>query len=102
MTNTNVRIRNHLFRLRRIRGWTQQQLALLLGLRCSKAVSAMERGLRLPTLKVALTMEVVFGTRLSDIYPDLCAYLAEAAMLREERLPKRFTRHIRGRVLRKD
>lgn len=102
MTKTHVRFRNYLFRLRRIRGFSQRQLAMLLGLRCPKGISAMERGHRLPTLELALTMEVVLGTRFSDIYPDWCAEIARAAVRREEHLPLRFKRHIRGRVLRKD
>ena len=77
-------------------------LAMLLGLRCPKGISAMDRGHRLPTLELALTMEVVLGTRFSDIYPDWCAEIARAAVRREEHLPLRFKRHIRGRVLRKD
>ena len=100
--NLRVRFHNYLFRLRRIRGFSQKQFALLLGLKCRKAISDFESGRRLPELKVALSMEIVLGTKLSEIYPDLYGRLAANAVSREDRLPPRFSRHIRGRVLGKD
>ena len=99
---TNVSATNYLFRLRRIRGYSQKQLAMLLGLRARKAISEFEAGRRLPPLKVAMLMEVALGTRISDIYTDLYRELALQAVRREEHLPARFNRHIRGRVLGKD
>ncbi len=95
-------IKNYLFRLRRTRGYSQKQLALLLGLRSHRAVSDLEAGRRLPPLQTALTLEVVLGARLSEIYPDLYRDLGLLAVTREDRLPTRFSRHIRGRVLGRD
>lgn len=95
-------ITNHLFRLRRVRGYSQKRLAYLLGLRSSKAISDYERGRRLPPLLTAMLMEIVLGTRLSEIYLDLYRELSLHAVAREDRLPNQFTRHIRGRVLGKD
>ena len=100
--STNVRFKNYLFRLRRIRGYSQKQLAMLLGLRARKAISEFEQGRRLPPLKIAMSLEVVLGTRLSDIYADLYRELGVQAVDREDHLPGRFARHIRGRVLGKD
>lgn len=100
--STNVRFKNYLFRLRRIRGYSQKQLATLLGLRARKAVSDFEQGRRLPPLKVAMLLEVVLGTRLSEIYADLYRELGVQAVDREDRLPGRFSRHIQGRVFGKD
>lgn len=93
---------NYLFRLRRIRGYSQKQLAMLLGLRARKAVSEFEQGRRLPNLQTAVLLEIVLGTRLREIYPGMYDTLGMAALRREEDLPLRFSRHIRGRVLGKD
>lgn len=97
-----ARFHNYLFRLRRVRGFSQKQFAALLGLKCRKAISAFESGRRLPPLHIALTMEIVLGAKLSEIYPDLYGHLGTHAVSREDRLPPRFSRHIRGRVLGKD
>lgn len=98
----NKNINNHLFRLRRMRGYSQKRLAYLLGLRSSKAISDYERGRRLPPTLTAMLMEIVLGTRLSEIYMDLYSELGVQAVAREDRLAGRFVRHIRGRVLGKD
>lgn len=95
-------IKNYLFRLRRYRGYSQKQFAMLLGLKSGRAVSDFEAGRRLPATKVAMTMEIVLGTKLSEIYADLYRDLGLNAINRENRLPARFHRHIRGRVLGKD
>lgn len=97
-----ISFRNYLFRLRRTRGYSQKQLAALLGLRLRSTVSDLERGRRLPAIPVALTLEIVLGAKLSEIYPDLYQALGQDAVVREDRLPARFTRQIRGRVLGKD
>jgi transcriptional regulator with XRE-family HTH domain len=85
-----------------MRGYSQKQLAMLLGLRARKAISELERGRRLPPATVAMLLEIVLGTKLSEIYPEWYRELGEQAVHREDRLPDRFTRHIKGRVLGKD
>lgn len=99
MQNKQVLFPNYLFRLRRLRSYSQKQFAMLLGLTSRKAVSDLEAGRSLPSLAVGLTIEVVLGTKLPEIYPGLCERLSQDAVSREDRLPLRFTRHIRGRVL---
>ena len=98
----DVRFKNYLFRLRRIRGYSRKQLAMLLGLRGRRAISAFEQGERLPPLRVVMLLEIVLGTKLSEIYPGLYRALGTHVVRREDQLPSRFTRHIRGRVLGKD
>lgn len=93
---------NHLYRLRRIRGYSQKQLAFLIGLRSTRAISDFERGRRLPPLRIAMLMEIALGAMLAEIYVDLHQALGRFAVRRESQLPGRFTRHIRGRVLGKD
>lgn len=96
------KINNHLYRLRRIRGYSQKTLAALVGNCSANALSQFERGVKLPPLRVAMLLEIVLGTKVSEIYVDLHRELGLAAVRREDRLPPRFTRHIRGRVLGKD
>ena len=98
----DIRFKNYLYRLRRIRGYSQKQLAMLLGLRGAKAISGLETGRRLPTVQVAVLLEIVLGTKLAEIYPEWYRELGQQAVHREDRLPDRFTRHIRGRVTGKD
>ena len=94
--------RNHLYALRRIRGLRQKQLARLLGYRSPSAISRLEIGSTLPPLKVALLMEIVLGTKLSEIYVDLVKRLEETALKRAETLPPVLSRQIRGRLLGED
>jgi transcriptional regulator with XRE-family HTH domain len=94
--------RNHLYALRRIRGLRQKQLARLLGYRSTSAISRLEIGNTLPPLKVALLMEIVLGTRLSEIYIDLYKTLGVTALKRAETLPSILSRQIRGRLLGED
>lgn len=100
--STDTRFKNYLFRLRRIRGYSQKQLAMLLGLQTRKAISEFEQGRRLPPVKTAMLLEIVLGAKLSEIYADVYQELGVQAVNREDHLPTRFTRHIRGRVLGKD
>ena len=94
--------RNHLYTLRRIRGFRQKQLAFLLGYRASAMVSRFETGASFPPLKVALLMEIVLGAKLSEIYIDEYQRMEQLVLRRCRHLPERLTRQIRGRLLRKD
>jgi transcriptional regulator with XRE-family HTH domain len=85
-----------------MRGYSHKQLAMLLGLRARKAISDFETGRRLPPVQIAMLLEIVLGTKLSEIYPQWYRELGQQAVHREDRLPDRFTRHIRGRVTGKD
>lgn len=94
--------RNHLYTLRRIRGFRQKQLALLLGYRGTSMISRLENGSTLPTLKVALLLQLALGTQISDIYIDLHEELQTFILKRASKLPTSLARSIRGRVLGKD
>ena len=94
--------RNHLYTLRRIRGFRQKQLARLLGYRATAMISRFETGASYPPLKVALLMEIVLGTKLSEIYLDDYRELEQLVLKRCRPLPEGLTRQIRGRLLRKE
>jgi DNA-binding XRE family transcriptional regulator len=94
-------IQNHVYTLRRNRGYGQKQLALLLD-RSPQTISLYERGVVMPPLKTALLLEIVLGARVSDLYLDLYRQMEQVALRRASRLPPHLGRHIRGRVLGKD
>lgn len=102
MTHRTHKWRNHLYSLRRIRGYQQKQLARLLGYRGTSTVSRLEAGLMLPPLKVALLMELALGARLQEIYVDLAQDLESVILDRATRLPTEHLRSLRARLLRKD
>jgi DNA-binding XRE family transcriptional regulator len=95
----NTKIKNHVYRLRRNRGYSQKTLARLLGLRQTSTISSYENGRRLPPLRTAILLEIVLGARLSEIYVNLYGELGLQAAIREDSLPQSFTRHIRARVM---
>lgn len=102
MPPPNPNRRNHIYTLRRIRGFRQKQLAYLLGYSNPAMVSRFENGRSMPSLKVALLMEIILGARVADIYPDEQRRLVELTLRRCARLPEPLTRQIRGRLLGKD
>ena len=61
----DIQFHNYLYRLRRMRRLSQKQFAALLGLRSREVIGLYERGRRLPPLRIALSMEIVLGTKLS-------------------------------------
>lgn len=99
---THAQRRNYLYTLRRIRGFRQKQLALLLGYRGTTQISRFESGATLPPLQVALLLQLALGAQLSEIYVDLYADLASLILKRATRLSPALARSIRGRVLGKD
>lgn len=101
MSNSDDSLNNYLYRLRMYRGYSQKQLAGLLGVG-RDALARFESGRRLPTAKVAMQLEIVLGTKLSEMYPDLYRSLSQQLIDREGQLPSYFARHILGRVLKKD
>src|SRR4051812_21017607 len=94
--------RNHLYTLRRIRGLRQKQLAMLLGYRGTTQVSRFETGAALPSLKIAMSLQLILGAQLPEIYIDLQRELESLILKRTPRLPPQLGRSFRGRVLGKD
>jgi DNA-binding XRE family transcriptional regulator len=58
---------NHIQALRRLRGLTQEQLATQLGVHPS-VVSRWERGVRLPSLPIALRLADALACRVDDLF----------------------------------
>jgi DNA-binding XRE family transcriptional regulator len=98
----HVQRRNHLYRLRRIRGLRQKQLAWLLGYRGTSMISKFEAGTTLPTLPTAMLLQLALGAQMSELYGDLHQQLQALILKRTAKLPAELARSIRGRVLGKD
>ena len=101
MGTTIVR-RNHLRTLRRIRGLRQKQLAILLGYRGTTMISRFENGTTVPSLKIALLLQLALGAHIAEMYVDLHEELAALILKRAAQIPATLTRSIRGRILGKD
>lgn len=52
-------------------GYTQREVAQLLGFRTAAHISDYERGKRLPKLETAIRMEVVLCAPVAFLFPDL-------------------------------
>ncbi|HLG56859.1 MAG TPA: helix-turn-helix transcriptional regulator [Vicinamibacterales bacterium] len=102
MTPKRKRGINHLYRSRRNRGYLQKHVAVLVGHRFTQMISQYENGTSLPTLETALILEIVLGTRLSEIYVDLYQELQVLVLQRAETLPEELRRRLFSRLLGKD
>jgi DNA-binding XRE family transcriptional regulator len=92
---------NHLFRLRRNRTMSQKRLAYLVGTSV-RAISDYERGRRLPTLKIAMLLEIVLNAKVSEIYVDVYQDLGQNAVSREDAVLGSSDHQIRNRWFGKD
>jgi len=102
MTPKNKKVINHVYALRRNRGYLQKHLAVLVGHRFTQMVSHYESGTSLPPLETALLLEIILGARLSEIYIDLYQELQLLVLQRAETLPPDLRRRILSRLLGKD
>ena len=102
MIHKTKRVPNHIYSLRRSRGYLQKQLAAVLGHRYTHMVSQYENGHSLPPLQTALLLEIALGAKLSEIYVDLYRELQCQVLARADHLPQPIRRQIYGVVLRKD
>ena len=93
---------NHIYALRRNRGYLQKHLSILVGHRFTQMVSEYETGTSLPPLETALVLEIVLGARLSEIYVDLYQELQQLVLKRAERLPPEMRRRLTSRLHGKD
>lgn len=85
-TKTN----NRLWQARHRCGLEQKQVARLLGHKNCDQLSRYERGVRMPGLRIALKLEIIYGTPISALFPDhYQKYRAEIAQNTSEnvRLP---------------
>ncbi len=67
-------------------GFTQYQVASLLGYHTAVDISQFEHGQKLPSLVMALKFEIVYRVPVAFLFPDLYLQLKDKLRAREERL----------------
>lgn len=77
---------NRLWKYRRRMGFSQRQVALILGYASPTHVSRYEHGAKLPSLITALKLEIVYRVPVAFLFPELYAHLKVELRAREERL----------------
>ena len=77
---------NRLWRYRQRMGFSQQQVAELAGYLTASDISRFERGERIPSLLMALKLEVIFRVPVAFLYQDLYLRLREGIRAKEEAL----------------
>jgi len=81
------RLHNYL-RTERLRsGFTQSELADLLGI--GRAVISKAEGTRLPPLKLLLMAEIVFGSSQRELFPDMYVRLVSKLLMRAAAMQQR-------------
>ena len=93
---------NHIYSLRRNRGYLQKQLATLLGRGSTQMISAYECGRTFPPLEMALMLEIALGAKLSEIYVDLYQDLQVRVLTNARALPPQLRQPLRSRLLGKE
>ena len=81
-------VENLLWQTRKRRGLEQKQVAYLLNHHTPDQVSRYELGTRLPTLEIALLLEMIYGAPLRILYKDLYDRLQGEMRGRLERVPQ--------------
>lgn len=65
-----TKINNRLWQARHRAGLEQKQVARLLGHKNCDQISRYERGARLPGLRIALKLEIIYRTPISNLFPE--------------------------------
>ena len=77
---------NNLWLARKRLGLSQKRVASLLGRRSVSVISEYERGVKTPSLSIALKLQSIFQTPLGELFPALQSLAsAEVASAREKR-----------------
>ena len=70
-------IRNRLWIARKRAGYSQKWLRTLLCKKSLSSISEYEHGRKLPPLPVALKLQLIYGTPLAELFPNLQSRLAQ-------------------------
>jgi transcriptional regulator with XRE-family HTH domain len=76
------RLRCYLRPQRRRWGFTQKELAFIIGAKSRTIVSRLEHGNRRPSLAAAFALHIVFGTDAADLFPALFAEVEHGVLAR--------------------
>lgn len=80
------RIPNSLKKYRRLAGYSQKQVAQILGLKQSSCISQWESGTSSPRVKQLFQLSFVYKTIPNHLYFDLCRTWKEECLLEEQKL----------------
>lgn len=86
---------NRLWKYRKRMGFTQRQVAEIIGYHSSADLSHYEHGRKLPSLVTALKLELVYRVPVAFLFPEVYHTLKQQLRDREERLLTRQPRHER-------
>ena len=92
MTNCHLRLKPH----RKRSGFTQKELAFLLGGKKHSTISRYEAGERKPDLRTAVAYCVLFDRALADLFPGLHADVLGQIGERAERMSQEIGREGQG------
>lgn len=84
---------NRLWKFRKRMGFTQHEVAAILGYHTSTDISHYEHGRKLPSLVTALKLEIVYRVPVAFLFPEVYHALKQQLRAREERLLVRRTDH---------
>jgi len=79
---------NHLTRYRERLGFTQEQLARLVGCRRRQTIARIEAGASLPNVKTLLKLSAAVRAPVEFLYEETYLCLRTEVRLQEERMPK--------------
>jgi transcriptional regulator with XRE-family HTH domain len=96
------RLRSYLRSFRLRWGFSQRELAFILGLKTKTAISQIERHLRRPKLAHALALYILFGAYIYEMFPALFTDVEEAVLTRAydlyERLQGQSSKKVRAKL----
>ncbi len=87
-------IRNHLWKYRRRIGFSQEEVAAILGYLSATHISEFEHGRKLPSFLTALKFEIVYRVPVAFLFPDLYVRMRAVLREREERLRAKWGRGV--------
>jgi transcriptional regulator with XRE-family HTH domain len=80
------RLNSYLRSLRRRGGFTQRELAFLIGTKSGTVISRVEGSKRIPSFSAAFACAVIFGVAPLDLFPDALFQLQQAVLQRANTL----------------
>ncbi len=88
------RIHNSLKKYRRIAGYSQKEVAFLLGFTYTTTISKWEKGLMLPSIEHLFTLSQLYNVLPHELYPDIWGSLKREVAQKKLSVPSK--KNIRG------
>lgn len=86
MVHAGRHIPNKLRKYRRLMGYTQAQVALLLGVHCRSRIALWEQGIRMPSADNLLQLSILYCTLTNELYPDYLKFLKQRLSVKKQEL----------------